>query len=325
MEEINITEGLINMNDSVSAKETDWVQSCEDAAQNDEFFKTFRSSKAFQRVIEGTPRVGGIWNLKRLLKDKNFLKTLPLLQKSDIIGLPLNTIQFKFNEKSYNLSPTTIRYANNASNCVSFFGKDIFLGNTDIFEIGAGYGGEFKVFNDYSVALFNKKLDTKWHIYDLPSSIAVIKKFLSHFNYLPNFNELKKDSTEKNSNSLVISNGAFSEMTGSLLDEYFEAVISPAKYGYFISNFEIQSEPFGGWNTKKFIMRLKKCGKNDVAILPAEKYLSYFDQQAGSKLIVFGHTALKDDKSKIKDIIIIKFIEFLDSCEDFFKNKFLKN
>ena len=108
----------IDMDDAVSAKESDWVHACIDAAKSDNFYRTFRSEKPLQRVIEGSPRVCGVWNLRRLLKQPLFLKTLPLIQTSDTVGLPLNMIDFTAPpsyEKSYSLSPTTLRYANNAS------------------------------------------------------------------------------------------------------------------------------------------------------------------------------------------------------------------
>src|SRR3989344_2655835 len=105
----------VDMNDAVSARELDWVQACIDAANKDDYFSVFRSSWPFRRVIEGTPETGGIWNLRRLLKEPKFLKALPLIQTSDTIGLPLNMIDFtapSFGEKdnliTHSLSPTTI-------------------------------------------------------------------------------------------------------------------------------------------------------------------------------------------------------------------------
>jgi len=322
----------INMNEAVSAKELDWVEACQKAAKNDDFFQIFRSSKPFLRVIEGTPASGGIWNLRRLLKEKDFIKSLPLIQKSDLIGLPRNMIDFTITNQNnkkrlitnYSLSPITIRYANNAINSISLFGKDIINGKTEIYEIGSGYGGECKIFNDLSVTLCGSKIGERWHIYDLATSIGIIKRFLSYFKYSADFSNLSSSQSKIARNSLVISNGAFSEMRGSLLTEYFNSIIVNAKYGYFITNFETHSAPYGGWTTEEFIKRLKGYGKKDVTVLPTLEYLSYFDYQAGSKLVVFGHRQTKKNRTNIKDIVWINLFSKLSYIMNYLKSFFLK-
>lgn len=321
----------IDMGDAVSAKESDWVQACIDAGKDDNYYRTFRSSKPFQRVIEGTPIVGGIWNLRRLLKDAKFFRALPLIQLSDTVGLPLNMIDFTVSsgekkiQTTHSLSPTTIRYANNALNCSALFGDNIFNGEVEIHEIGSGYGGECKAFNDFAVTLSGSKLGEKWHIYDLPSSRGIIERFLAHFNYSARFDELNSNVSENGADRLVISNGAFSEMRGSLLEAYFDTVIAPSKFGYFITNFEIHSAPHGGWTTPEFIKRLRACGKTDVTILPTTEYLGYFDKQAKSQLIVFGHTKARRDSTTLKDILKIRLISVIIGILGVFRGSFIRS
>ena len=137
---------------TVTANELDWAFACSTAAEEDNKFLAFRSSRAFLRVVEGSPKAAGYWNLKRLLDSESFLQVLPLLQLSDAIGLPSNLISFQVAEKSYSLSPTTIRYANNAVNVLNLFGLELFR-NGIIHEIGGGYGGEATVFNHFSRSL----------------------------------------------------------------------------------------------------------------------------------------------------------------------------
>lgn len=325
------TSGRYKMDNAVSAKESDWVQACIDAAEDDNFYRIFRSSKPFQRVIEGTPIAGGIWNLKRLLKDTKFIKALPSIQASDTLGLPINMIDFavtstntKPSSTIYSLSPTTIRYANNVLNCISLFGNNILNGKVEFYEIGAGYGGECKIFNDLAVTIFNSRIGKKWHVYDLPSSKGIIERFLSNFHYSASFDKLNSCIPQRGSNNFVISNAAFSEMRGKLLDEYFDSVIANSKYGYFITNFETHSVPYGGWTTEEFIKRLRACGKTDVTILPTVEYLSYFDHQAGSKLIVFGHKGMKRRQVNIKDVAQILLISKMTTILNFMKGNFMK-
>ncbi|MBA4319486.1 MAG: hypothetical protein C0412_13880, partial [Flavobacterium sp.] len=255
----------VDMNDAVSAKENDWVKACIDAANDDVFFHTFRSSPAFLRVVEGSPVISGIWNLNRLLKNSIFAKVLPLVKTSDSVGFPSKIIYFKsvqkrniISNKEW-LSTTTIRYVNNCLNCLSLFGNKILNGNTEIYEIGAGYGGECKIFNDFAMSLYNKSIEESWHIFDLPSSTGLIERFLKQFKYSASFSRLGKRMNINNKDTLVISNGAFSEMSGDLLDSYFDSVISKAKHGYFITNFETHSVPHGGWTTEQFIDKLHSC------------------------------------------------------------------
>ncbi len=329
METNNLRSSIcrIDMNDAVSAKESDWVRACADAANNDEFYRIFRSSKPFRRVIEGSPRSCGLWNLKRLLKEADFLKALPLIQASDTVGLPLHMIDFNAHspyEAGYSLSPTTIRYANNAFNCLSLFGKNILNGETEIHDIGAGYGGECKIFNDIAVTLFNSDLGKKWHIYDLPSSHGIIKRFLLHFGYSARFESVNSLAPRQGSGGLVISNGAFSEMRGSLLDAYFNSVIVPSKYGYFITNFESHSAPYGGWTTREFVRRLRSCGKTDVKIVSSDEYLSHFDRQAGSRLVVFGQRHIRKNNVHSKDIVKIRLISMFEGIIEAFVKSFIK-
>ena len=77
-------------------------------------------------------------------------------------------------------------------------------------------------------------------------------------------------------------------MRGDILDAYIDLVVKPAAHGYFITNFESHSQPYGGMTTDQFRSRLKDLGKFDVKELSAKKYLSYFYYQAGTSLIVFG-------------------------------------
>jgi len=296
--------------ESVTGNLDAWQNSCLRAAVNDECFRKFRSERAFLEVVEGAPETSAIWNLKRLLKNQKFLKALPLIRQSEYIGSPRR--QVLFNDPSgievmCSLTPTTVRYANNAANSIDFFGPEILSGKYTIYEIGAGYGGECKVFNDYARALYSRTLE-KWTIFDLPTSHGVIKKFLSQFNYSADRGSL--DTFEADGPSFVMSNGALSEMRGALLESYVEKVVAPSQYGYFITNFETHSKPFGGWTTGEFLRVLRQMGKSDARELHTESYLSYFDKQARSRLIVFGtDTPTNRARRSFKDVVKILAIQ----------------
>jgi len=287
-----------------------WQDSTILAAEDNNFFRHFRRSDAFMRVIEGSPKVSGIWNLRRLKKNAKFISALPLLQSSEWVGSPLNLIDFKIDAVNYFFNPTTIRYANNVCNYIDFFGDGV-LSDMDIYEIGGGYGGECKVFNDFAMQVYSRDLRDHYHVFDLKSSYGLIQKFLSGFGYSTKFIELGSLDL-LNNNGLVISNGAISEMRGKLLDEYIDVVVSPAKYGYFMTNFESHSLPYGGMTTAQFMSRLRDVGKTDVVELSSSQYLSHFDHQAGTRLIVFGAKVTESDSgTRFSDTVMIRLLQKL--------------
>jgi hypothetical protein len=281
----------------------DWISGCTHAAREDDLFKRFRKSSIFMEVVEGTPKSAGYYNLEKLKMNSDFIASLSKLESSESVGLPLNIIDFSINKINYSLNPTTIRYANNCCNYINLFGRSIF--DNFIYEIGGGYGGECKVMNDFYSSLKEGNKIANYNVFDLKSSHALIQKYLLIFGYRVNFLDLHVMPAIE-SKSLVISNGAISEMRGDLLDAYIDLVVKPAAHGYFITNFESHSKPYGGMTTDQFISRLKDVGKFDVKELSAKKYLSYFDYQAGTRLIVFG--AKIDNSNQLKSTQIMKMM-----------------
>jgi hypothetical protein len=304
---------------AVTANELDWALACAAAAEEADQFLVFRKSPTFLRVVEGSPRVAGYWNLKRLLDNEIFVRALPLLQLSDAVGLPSDLISFDAAGESFNLSATTIRYANNAINVLDLFGLEVFRGGI-IHEVGGGYGGEATVFNHFSKSLLNLDLADRWFIYDLPSSYALINKFCHEFGYRVT---IKNDMEAVGHIDLVISNGALSEMWGDTLDNYIRNVVAPARCGYFMTNFESHSLPNGGISTTQFVQKLRDLGKDDVQILSTKNYLSKFDVEAGTVLIVFGAANHRTPLTKrsLWSAIILKLLTITDR----FQNRILEH
>ena len=79
-----------------------------------------------------------------------------------------------------------------------------------------------------------------------------------------------------------------------------------------MTNFESHSLPFGGMSTDQFLSRLREVGKTDAVELPASSFLSHFDVQAGTRLIVFGTKRLsKFPKRTIDKLLIDKLLVLL--------------
>jgi len=192
-----------------------------------------------------------------------------------------------------------------------------------IHEIGGGYGGEATVFNHFSRSLLSLDLADRWCIYDLPSSYALINRFCREFGYRVT---IKDDLEAVGDIDLVISNGALSEMWGDTLDNYIRNVVAPARFGYFMTNFEAHSLPNGGISTIQFVQILKDLGKEDVQILSTKDYLSKFDLEAGTKLIVFGVDNRKHHFAKrgLRSVLIFKILTVIDRFQQSILEHYLR-
>lgn len=167
-------------------------------------------------------------------------------------------IQFRVGDTAYSLSPTTLRYANNALSCLAIFDEALFA--SPIYEIGAGYGGEYRVFHEMTSSLGRKM--ASWSIFDLQTSTGLIKRFLeTQGTEFPLFQNIYSGDSNPPASPIVLSNGAISEMRGQLLSDYLEVLVRPAVGGYFITNFESHSLPYGGISTSDFTSILKSMGK----------------------------------------------------------------
>lgn len=273
---------------SVSGSMENWISSCLLAAKDDTAFSTFRRDPVFMLVIEGTPLVAGQQLLKRCGKEEIFWELLPQISKSDEIGSPLvqMTIHSEAQKNSsFHISPTTMRYVNNSMNMMRCFGSESL--ESDIIEIGGGYGGEAKILQDFRQGL--QLNPSKYTIFDLDTSFPLIERYLDSFGYhFERGDDLGEFTPGDGRDTLVLSNGALSEMTSPLIDWYLDEVVSRARYGYFITNFETHSAPYeGGWTTRDFVSALRKLGKKNVAVQSGTRSLSLWDG-SGSKLVTFG-------------------------------------
>ncbi|MBU1203293.1 hypothetical protein KKH39_04615 [Patescibacteria group bacterium] len=293
---------------SISGQDDQWIKDCQEFADNDSF-KEFRNHPTVCRIVEGSPIRAGKWNLRRLRRNEVFHMMARKFSTSDIVGNPKNLICLKLRGNKINFNPTTLRYINNIFNLMDLFGVDIFAKQNIIVEIGAGYGGECKIANDFSVEKFQEEIRERWKIFDLESSLPLISKWLEQFGYKASLNP---EICFSGNISLVISNAAFSEMSRDLQEKYFKELILPACSGYFVENFSIYSSPFGGFSRGEFIDRLKKAGKY-VFDLDARTWLSNFDRDAKSGLIIFSNEdiVLPKRNMSIVDSSQILFRKFL--------------
>lgn len=286
----NSTNGLHK--NSASGGYEAWREVCRKAASDDEAFNKFRNNDIVKLIIDGYPPHAAWEYLISIRNKPYFREIIRRWHESDSICSPQTKIKFTLKNKDFSLSPATGRYIRNVYNLIEIFGKDILQGV--ICEIGAGFGGDCKIFKDF-LNIYSDKAQQrhKYYIFDLPSAVGLIRRYLKSFNYSAKFMDVFNERSLPQHYDLIISNAAFSEMRGKLLDQYFDKIISKADKGYFITNFESHSAPDGGWTTEEFIGNLRAIGKiNPIAINSTEWFLSPFDSQSSSKLVIFGSQKL---------------------------------
>lgn len=125
-------------------------------------------------------------------------------------------------------SDPTIRYIKTLGDIRKIFGN---LDNLKIIEIGAGYGGQCKIISD--VFIFSS-----YNLVDLPEVLLLDEKFLTKLS-VKKVNYIKPDKVpEKDYYDLIISNFAFAECERSMQQFYIDRILSGAKRGFIIYNFD---------------------------------------------------------------------------------------
>ena len=129
----------------------------------------------------------------------------------------------EYDEPFGRISPSTLRYIQNALDISYFFGEGEL---NKIVEIGGGYGGLCKTISclcDFG----------EYHIYDIEPASKLQQKYLKEFKIeiIPHNVPEKLEDID-----LVISNYAYSELNEELQDLYYNNVIKNAKKVYMILN-----------------------------------------------------------------------------------------
>jgi len=206
----------------------DYVQACEKAATDDEFFNNFKSRREIQIIFEHVPGWLGEKYLENVLYNNSIIldKADEFILANDSYGSPRKSQYLKYNINA--MSPTTARYMKVLSDLFGLYGS---LDNMNIVEIGGGYGGlalviskMFKFSNYYDVDL------------DAPTKLAT--KYCS-LTGVDNFHVVTPSELEKLEDveiDLLISNYAFSECNYETQDVYIEKILSKAKRGYITHN-----------------------------------------------------------------------------------------
>ncbi len=205
---------------------SEYTQYIKEFIDTDSLQWTFKSHPTYTYVLEHVNYYQGceyIYEIKKRFSSffeehKEFL--IDLSKRNDRIGSP-NKFYF---EDFTDCSPTNLRYIFHSLLILSYM-KELYIIESDIVEIGGGYGG-LCFFMKNLCKFFDVKL-ISYTIFDLPEPLRLQQKFLStqniydiQYNDLYNFSNLRP-------NSFLISCYAFSEIDMEIQKDYTERVLNP--------------------------------------------------------------------------------------------------
>ncbi len=203
--------------------------------------------KAVSRVIVSNfklKRFRRIYNYREIVETVTYKQGIECLNRIEFLGSPLT---YDFSQHFVNdsfgkpikfyypgigsISPTTIRYISIAFELKKLFGEEL-TGN--FVEIGAGYGGQASILNDFF------KIG-EYGIFDLPDVQQLTKIYLTQIGRADNLKMYSLTDNPFKEWDLVISNYAFSELPSELQKVYIQKVINRSRRGYLIMNSGIRN------------------------------------------------------------------------------------
>lgn len=201
-----------------------YLDVCREAVESEEAFAHFKRQRGYQHVLEHPRLTMGWIYLASLVQDHPFLVYfLDRFRINDILGDPVT-----FNYGYYGrFSPTTLRYAVTLGQLVDTF--DV-LSDMDVIEIGAGYGGQCLIIDQY--CRFRS-----YTIIDLPPCLELARKYL-RLHDVPDVRYWRPEDVPVRPDTfdLVISNFSFSECVREIQDFYLDRILKHSAHGYLVCN-----------------------------------------------------------------------------------------
>lgn len=226
---------------STSEKNVEYLDLSHSASIDDTIFNTFKSNNDYNEILEHVNQPQGQEYLN-LITNPSILENIEKFKVNDLLGTPK-----KYTYDNVGIfSPTTLRYIKTLDDLI----KNYNLENSNIIEIGCGYGGQYVVMKQ----LFNPK---KYSFVDLPNVVPLIKTYLTKLNLLNNTEFIDLENPEFDEQyDLIISNYAISECNSEVQKFYLERILKNSTHGYMIHN------QFNGLSLEEFTTELKNMNKN---------------------------------------------------------------
>ena len=199
-----------------------YAEICIDAVENDKTFKRFKQDPRYTAILEHVSPEQGKLYADGVLQYDIDSELIESFKENDSIG---GSSLYNYGEPFGRVSPSTLRYMQNALDISYFFGEGDL---NKIVEIGGGYGGLCKTIN--CLCEFGE-----YHIYDMEPASKLQEKYLSNFDISGKVIQ-HSEPEELEDIDLLISNYAYSELGENLQDLYYNNVIKNSKKVYMILN-----------------------------------------------------------------------------------------
>ena len=212
----------VHANDSITSKDTSYIDACSKAVQDSEYFKNFRSASAYHPIVDFDIAIPLFVDYITTSASQKIIDKLPVFNELDRIGNPMT----KFFPGVGKFSGATLRYIAIADEIGKLFELPE---NAKIVEVGGGFGGQCYVLSQLQPWL-------RYYIYDLPEPNALTRKMLWMLD-VKNVLSLPPAAPLPDAQiDLFISNYAYSECSREVQLDYFDRLIKRAKRGYIIYN-----------------------------------------------------------------------------------------
>ena len=199
-----------------------YAEICIEAVENDNAFKRFKQDSRYTAILEHVSPEQGKLYAEDILQYDIDSELIESFKENDSIG---GSNLYNYGEPFGRISPSTLRYIQNALDISYFFGEGEL---NKIVEIGGGYGGLCKTIN--CLCEFGE-----YHIYDMEPASKLQEKYLSNFDIAGKVIQ-HSEPEELEDIDLLISNYAYSELGENLQDLYYNNVIKNSKKVYMILN-----------------------------------------------------------------------------------------
>jgi SAM-dependent methyltransferase len=197
---------------------------CIQAANDDEFFRIFKTNPVYNGILEHVSEEQGRLYLDYIKNNSpELLENINSFKENDTHGGTMLSAYPEIGE----ISPSTLRYIKVLSDLKNIFGN---LDGKKIIEIGAGYGGQCLIINK----LFKP---SEYTIVDLNEASALSVRYLRENNICPRIIEIQDIANLDEDFDIIISNYAYSELTKELQDLYYNKIIKRSSNGYLTYNF----------------------------------------------------------------------------------------
>lgn len=261
--DLEVSDRLASKNPKSLSELDDYLTLCVLAAENDEYFKKFRSCRSYRAILENVDGAAGG-------------KLLSVIQSYGKSGEDFLNLWHTEIGKPYTyhisglgrISPTELRYSKIICELENLFGE---LNGFRVTEIGVGFGGQGgQILNTFNLA--------EYEFIDLAEPLQLVKRYLKEIKAPGKVQLTASDSVMDKKRDLVISNYAYSELKIEVQEEYFEKVVSRSDRGFVIYN-HITPESYRTLTADEFAARIQG------AEIFSERPLSH----PGNVLVVWGH------------------------------------